>query len=101
MKKANTEDTSKIQDMRSEYDFSSMKGAVRGKYYRAYRAGHKVEIHKLDDSTSVQYFKLEDGAIMLEPDVKKYFPNSESVNKALRSLIQIIPSKRRASGNTK
>jgi hypothetical protein len=101
MKKANTEDTSKIQDMRSEYDFSSMKGAVRGKYYRAYRAGHKVEIHKLDGSTSVQYFKLEDGAIMLEPDVKKYFPNSESVNKALRSLIQIIPSKRRASGNTK
>jgi hypothetical protein len=101
MKKANTEDTSKIQDMRSEYDFSSMKGAVRGKYYRAYRAGHKVEIHKLDSSTSVQYFKLEDGAIMLEPDVKKYFPNSESVNKALRSLIQIIPSKRRASGNTK
>lgn len=101
MKKANTEDTSKKQDMRSEYDFSSMKGAVRGKYYRAYRAGHKVEIHKLDGSTSVQYFKLEDGAIMLEPDVKKYFPNSESVNKALRSLIQIIPSKRRASGNTK
>jgi len=101
MKKANTEDTSKIQDMRSEYDFSSMKGAVRGKYYRAYRAGHKVEIHKLDGSTSVQYFKLEDGAIMLGPDVKKYFPNSESVNKALRSLIQIIPSKRRASGNTK
>ena len=48
MKKANTEDTSKIQDMRSEYDFPSMKGAVRGKYYRAYRAGHKVEIHKLD-----------------------------------------------------
>jgi hypothetical protein len=71
MKKANTEDTSKIQDMRSEYDFSSMKGAVRGKYYRAYRAGHKVEIHKLDGSTSVQYFKLEDGAIMLEPDIKK------------------------------
>ena len=87
--------------MRSEYDFPSMKGAVRGKYYRAYRAGHKVEIHKSDGSTSVQYFKLEDGAIMLEPDVKKYFPNSESVNKALRSLIQIIPSKRRASGNTK
>ena len=34
---------------------------------------------------------------MLEPDVRRYFPNSEAVNKALKSLIEIIPSKRRAS----
>jgi len=85
--------------MRPEYDFSAMKGAVRGKYYKAYREGHKLEIHKEDRTTSVQYFKLEDGAIMLEPDVRKYFPSSESVNKALRSLIEIMPSKRRASGH--
>ena len=30
---------------------------------------------------------------MLEPDVRKYFSSSESVNKALRSLIAILPSK--------
>ncbi|MDP2816256.1 MAG: hypothetical protein Q8O19_06210 [Rectinemataceae bacterium] len=53
-----------------------------------------MEIHHLDGATSVQLFKLEDGAVMLEPDVRKYFPNSGSVNKALRSLIQGIPSKR-------
>jgi hypothetical protein len=88
-----------IEEMRSEYDFSAMKGAVRGKYYKAYREGHKVEIRKEDGTISVQYFKLEDGAIMLEPDVRKYFPSSESVNKALRSLIEIIPSKRRTSGH--
>ena len=101
MKKADSKEPSKIEDMRSEYNFSTMKGAVRGKYYKAYREGHKVEIHKADGSTAVQYFKLEDGAVMLEPDIREYFPNSESVNKALRSLIEIIPSKRRVSNHTK
>ncbi|MBM4056317.1 MAG: hypothetical protein FJ264_16930 [Planctomycetes bacterium] len=92
MKKVISKEMSKKEDMKSEYDFSSMKGAVRGKYYKAYRDGHKVVIHKADGTSSVQYFKLEDGAVMLEPDVRKYFSNSEAVNKALRSLISIIPS---------
>ena len=99
MKKAETRERTTIEDMRPEYDFSTMKGAVRGKYHKAYREGHKVVIHKEDGTDSVQYFKLEEGAIMLEPDVRKYFHSSESVNKALRSLIKIIPSKRRASGH--
>ena len=34
-------------------------------------------------------------------DVKKYFPDSEAVNKALRSLIEIIPSKRRITAHIK
>lgn len=101
MKKAVSKELSEKEDMRAEYDFSSMKEAVRGKYYKPYRAGHKVVIHQADGTTSVQYLKLEDGAVMLEPDVRKYFSNSESVNKALRSLIAIIPSKRRASAHTK
>jgi hypothetical protein len=97
MKKAKTREPTTVQDMRAQYDFSTMKGGVRGKYYEAYREGHKVVIHKEDGTKSVQYFKLEDGAVMLEPDVRKYFPNSEAVNKALKSLIEIIPTKRRAS----
>ena len=99
MKKVSTKGSLKEEEMRSEYDFSSMKRAVRGKYYKAYRSGHKVEIHQADGTTSVQYFKLEEGAVLLAPDVKKYFPNSEAVNKALRSLIEIIPSKRRITVN--
>jgi hypothetical protein len=87
--------------MRPEYDFSTMKERVRGKYYKAYRRGHKVVVHKEDGTDSVQYFKLEDGAVMLEPDVIKYFPTSDAVNKALRSLIDIIPTKKRASGPRK
>lgn len=101
MKKAVLNKASDKDEMRPEYDFSRMKGAVRGKYYKAYRAGHKVVIHNEDGTTSIQYFKLEDGAVLLAPDVRKYFTNSESVNKALRSLIAIIPTKKRTSAHTK
>jgi hypothetical protein len=101
MKKAIYKEICDREDMKPEYDFSSMKGAVRGKYYKAYRAGHKVVIHQTDGTTSVQYFKLEEGAVMLEPDVRKYFPSSDSVNKALRSLIAIISPKKRTSAHTK
>lgn len=70
--------------MREEYDFS---GGVRGKHYKKYREGHSVHIHKDDGTTSIQYFTQEEGTIMLDPDVKIHFTSSESVNKALRSLI--------------
>ncbi len=85
-KKVDLED----DEMRPEYDFSKMKGGVRGKYYKAYRAGHTVEIHRADGSTLVQHFKLEDGAVMLESDVREYFPDSEAVNDALRCLIPLV-----------
>jgi len=71
-------------DMREEYDFS---GGVRGKHYKAYRKGHTVHIHRSDGTTLVQYFTQEDGTVMLDPDIKVHFPDSESVNRALRLLI--------------
>ena len=71
-------------EMREEYDFS---GGVRGKHYKAYRKGHTVHIHRSDGTTLVQYFTQEDGTVMLDPDIKVHFPDSESVNRALRSLI--------------
>lgn len=71
-------------NMRDEYDFSK---GVRGKHYKAYREGHTVMIHKDDGTKSIQFFTQQDGAIMLDPDIKIHFPDSESVNKALRSLI--------------
>ena len=46
MKKAKTEEPISVEEMRPEYDFSTMKGGVRGKYYKAYREGHKVVVHK-------------------------------------------------------
>ena len=68
---------------RDEYDFSK---GVRGKHYKPYREGHSVST-KNDGTTTVQYFTQEDGAVMLDPDIKVHFPDSESVNRALRSLI--------------
>lgn len=71
-------------EMREEYDFSH---GVRGKHYRAYRAGHIVRVRKADGSVEERHFTLEDGAVMLDPDLKSRFPTSEAVNKALRSLV--------------
>jgi hypothetical protein len=90
-KKTSRDKESGDHEMLPEYEFE---GGIRGKHYKAYRKGHAVKIHKDDGTATVQYFKLEDGAVILEPDVREYFPDSEAVNKALRSLIAIIPRKK-------
>lgn len=54
-------------DMRSEYDFSSMKGGVRGKYVRRYRAGTNL--------------------VLIERDLVEAFPDDASVNAALRAAV--------------
>ena len=77
-------------DMQPEYDFSGREG-VRGKYHRRYRQGHTVRVREEDGSVSVRQFKLEDGAVLLDPDIRAYFPDSEAVNRALRGLIEIMP----------
>lgn len=59
------------QEMLEEYDFST---GVRGKYAKRYHQGSNI--------------------VVLEPDVAKRFPNSESVNRALRSLAQIQDRRR-------
>jgi hypothetical protein len=93
MKKAISKKIDLEGDMLPEYDFKNITGGVRGKYYKAYRAGHSVKIHKADGTTEVHYFKLEDGAVMLESDVREYFPNSDAVNEALRCLIPLVGKK--------
>lgn len=56
--------------MRAEYD---IRGGVRGKYYERYRQGTNV--------------------IVLDPDVAAVFRDSQSVNQALRLLIDVAKSK--------
>ncbi len=87
-------------DMLPEYNFAGKKG-IRGKYYRAYQQGHTVEVYQEDGTVSVRYFTLADGAVMLEPDVREYFPDSQAVNKALRTLIALVPAKRRSVGKAR
>ena len=57
----------KDPDMLEEYDFSK---GVQGKYAKRYAAGTNVAV--------------------IEPDVAKVFPDHDSVNQALRSLVEII-----------
>lgn len=61
-------DNIKTDDLRSEYDFSKMKGGVRGKYAQRYRAGTNL--------------------VKIDPDVAEIFTDDNAVNKALRSLIK-------------
>jgi len=74
--------------MLPEYDFS---GGVRGKHFDAYQRGYKVIVHKADGTTEERDYVLPEGAIILDPDVRTYFPDAESVNNTLRELIKLIP----------
>ena len=60
-------------DMLKEYDFS---GGVRGKYAKRYAEGTNI--------------------VMIDPDIAEYFPDHDSVNEALRSLVAIIKRQRKA-----
>jgi len=54
-------------DMLEKYDFSK---GIRGKYAKKYAEGTNV--------------------VLIDPDVAEFFPDHDSINEALRSLIQII-----------
>ena len=74
--------------MLPEYDFSN---GIRGKHYQQYKQGHTVNIYYEDGTKITKKFEPENDVIIRDPDVKKYFPNSEAVNSTLRSLIKLIP----------
>ncbi|RJP80741.1 MAG: hypothetical protein C4524_02955 [Candidatus Zixiibacteriota bacterium] len=65
MKKDKT--PSSNDDMLPEYDF---RGGERGKYAQRYAAGSNV--------------------VVIDPEVAEFFPDSESVNKALKALADIL-----------
>jgi hypothetical protein len=64
----------KDRDMLEEYDFSK---GVRGKYAKRYAEGTNV--------------------VVIEPDIAKFFPNHDAVNKALRSLTEIIKMQKKTA----
>ena len=72
----------------SQYDFSK---GVRGKHAQAYQRGYQVVVHKTDGTTEVRDFAMPEGSVLLAPDVRTYFPNAETVNRALRGLIELLP----------
>ena len=76
--------------MRAEHDFSA---GVRGKHHRAMQGGYTITIRKADGTTEVREIKPCAGTVILEPDLRTHFPDSKSVNKALSSLIRLIPAR--------
>ena len=69
-----------VNEMRAEYNFDYSKG-VRGKYYkRLLREGSNV--------------------VVLDPDIAKAFPTSNSVNEALRVVLKAGQSARRLAGRS-
>ncbi len=84
MKKASANEAS--NDLRPEYDLSQLKGGVRGKYYRRATAGTNL--------------------VLIDPDLADVFPDTDSVNRALRLLVDAAkaaasPSGRRRSAPDK
>jgi len=73
--KKTTEKRQLRDELRPAYDLSKLKGGVRGKYAARYRAGTNL--------------------VLLSPDVAEYFPDEQSVNGALRSLIQVAKGRLR------
>jgi hypothetical protein len=68
--------------MQNDYDFSQ---GVRGKYQHLIGQPQTIRIRQPDGTVTETVIEP---AIELEPDVRKYFPTSEAVNKALRGLIE-------------
>lgn len=84
-KKTDRNSRRQSDEMLPEYDFS---GGVRGKHVRQYRRGHTVRVEKKNGTVEIRHFTAKEGAVMLDPDVKRHFPDSKSVNRALRNLIR-------------
>ena len=83
-----------IGEMRAEYDFS---GGVHGKYATKLREeGYVIREYDADGTFSDTQV-LGAMTVVLAPDVWEYFPDSQAVNHALRTLISLIPSKHPAA----
>jgi len=68
-------------EMRAEYDLSKLKDGVRGKYYSKAKAGTNL--------------------VLLDPDIAKVFPSDESVNRALRLLLETASDATKPSHSTR
>jgi hypothetical protein len=67
-----------VDDMRSEYDFASMKGGVRGKYVERVREGTNI--------------------VLIEPEVVEAFPTEQAVNEALKGVLRTAQAVRSTGG---
>lgn len=87
--------------MRPEYDFSQLKPVgERGRHVKAMRKGYTTILNHPDGTKEVTHYRPLAGCVVLDQDVRAYFPDSDAVNAALRGLIALIPARRRAARKT-
>jgi hypothetical protein len=67
-----------VDELRSEYDFASMRGGVRGKY-----------VDRLREGTNI---------VLIEPEVSEAFPTESAVNEALKGMLSTTRAVRRTGG---
>jgi hypothetical protein len=65
-------------DMRPEYDFASLAGGVRGKYFDRVRRGTNI--------------------VLIDPVVAEAFPTEQSVNEALKGVLNTTRAVRSRGG---
>jgi hypothetical protein len=65
-------------DLRREYDFSSMRGGIRGKYAERLRKASNL--------------------VLLEPEIAEAFPSEAAVNEALRGVLRTTRAVRQRGG---
>jgi len=85
-------------DMRPEYDFSTLKQVgERGRFHKARREGYTTVVTHPDGTKEITHYRPVPGSVILDQDVRVYFPDSDAVNAALRGLMALIPAQRRAT----
>jgi hypothetical protein len=88
MRKKDLEETVLEDDIRDEYDFSAGERHVA---YRSLDRGYTIREERADGTVLETQVPPRGEVIILDGDVRKYFPDSDSVNRALRSIIALFP----------
>lgn len=88
--KTNIDDT-----LRPEYDLSTLKQiGARGRHAKRLREGYTTEVTHEDGSKTITHYQVHPDAVVIDGDVRTYFPDSEAIHHALRGLIALIPKKK-------
>jgi hypothetical protein len=72
-------------DLRPEYDFSQMKGGVRGKYVLEGRFCEPSQTTRVESRR--ERYREGTNLVLLDPDVAAAFPDAKAVHDALRQLL--------------
>lgn len=84
--------------LRPHYDFSK---SVQGKYRHLIGQPYTRKVYHADGTTTVEQVEPAPGVVVLAPDVREHFPDSEAVNQALRGLIELLRQTQREKTSVK